>query len=169
MNNLTIYTKVISILLASLVLFTSCASSTVINSKPSGAKVYIDGESKGVTPYTHKDTKIVGSTTTVKLEKEKHITLNTSFNRDEEVSVGALIGGLFFLVPFLWVMKYKPTHTYELKSDLVEKDVLSKDNEQVMKTSSRYERIYELKRLLDENLITKEEFDIEKKKILTED
>jgi len=38
-----------------------------------------------------------------------------SFSRDEEVDVGAIIGGIFFLFPFLWTMKYKPFHTYELK------------------------------------------------------
>ncbi len=95
-------------------IITSCASSTMINSVPNGAKLYLDGESVGTTPYRHKDTKIVGSQTDVKMEKEGFETFNTSFSRNEQVDVGAVVGGLFLFVPFLWTMKYKPTHNYEL-------------------------------------------------------
>lgn len=95
-------------------IITSCASSTMINSVPNGAKLYLDGESVGTTPYRHKDTKIVGSQTDVKMEKDGFETFNTSFSRNEQVDVGAVVGGLFLFVPFLWTMKYKPTHNYEL-------------------------------------------------------
>jgi len=107
--------QAISLLLAGSVLLTSCASTTMILSIPDGAKLYLNEEIAGTTPYTHSDTKIVGSTTRVRLEKEGYETFYTSFSRDEEVDVGAIIGGIFVLVPFLWIMKYKPIHTYELK------------------------------------------------------
>ena len=106
--------KNISLLLAGAVLITSCSSTTLIQSNPPGAKVYLNDEAVGTTPYTHKDKKIVGTTTIVKLEKEGYQPLTTSFSRDEEVDVGAIIGGIFVLVPFLWTMKYKPFHSYEL-------------------------------------------------------
>jgi hypothetical protein len=48
------------------------------------------------------------------LEKEGYEPLNTIFSRNEEVDPGAIVGGVFFLFPFLWTMKYKPTHNYEL-------------------------------------------------------
>ncbi len=169
MKKVTIVAKINIFLLAGLVLLTSCASSTVIKSTPSGAKIYIDQEYKGVTPYTHKDSKIVGSTTTVKLSKEKFETKNTSFSRDEEVNVGAVIGGIFFLVPLLWVMKYKPTHTYELKPDLGDKKPINKGMQLPINSLSRIDRLYELKKLLDEKIITQEEFNTEKKKILSEE
>lgn len=114
MKKQTMTTKTISLILAFSVLLTSCASTTIIQSIPSGAKVYLNGEPVGTTPYTHRDTKVVGSTTTVKLEMDGYAPLNTYFSRDEEVDVGAVIGGIFLFVPFLWTMKYKPTHTYEL-------------------------------------------------------
>lgn len=85
--------------LAGAVLLTSCASTTTIQSNPAGAKVYLNGEPVGVTPYTHADTKIVGSTTHVRLKKEGYETLNTAFSRNEEADVGAIIGGVFVLVP----------------------------------------------------------------------
>ena len=108
--------RLISLLIAVSVLISGCASTTIIHSIPEGVKVYLNEEFAGTTPYLHSDTKIVGSTTRVRLEKEGYETLHTSFSRDEEVDAGAIIGGIFVLVPFLWTMKYKPAHTYELVS-----------------------------------------------------
>ena len=158
-----------AIQLTVLILFSSCASTTLIQTKPNGAKVYIDDEYKGLTPYKYKDSKIVGSTTNLRLEKENYQTKNTYFDKNEEISIGPLIGGLFFLVPFLWVMKYKPTHTYELKP-LSEKKMISHNNEKVSnKAMTKAEKLYELKKLLDDKIITQEEFNSEKKKILNND
>ena len=114
MKKQTVTQKAIAIFLAVSILFSSCASTTMIRSNPTGAKVYLNGESVGTTPYTHKDTKIVGSTTTVELKLEGYETLNTTFSRNEQVDIGAIIGGCFLLVPFLWTMKYNPNHNYEL-------------------------------------------------------
>ena len=94
---------------------TGCASTTVINSTPNGAQVYLNGEKTGTTPYAYTDKKIVGSTNTVLLKKEGYQDFLSSFSRDDNVNVGALIGGLFLFVPFLWVMNYKPTYSYELE------------------------------------------------------
>ena len=162
----TITLKMASIIFAGTVLLSSCASTTMIRSTPSGAKVYLDGEIVGKTPYSHTDTKIVGSTTSVRLEKEGYETLNTSFSRNEEADVGAIIGGLFVWVPFLWTMKYKPTHTYEL-SPLTDKQP-NISSEKKKTTRSKVDRLRELKQLLDEKIITQEEFEKEKKKILDE-
>lgn len=109
-------TKAISILLAGSILLTSCASTTMIQSNTTGAKVYLNDEYVGETPHAYKDTKIVGSKTTVRLEKDGYEAFNGTLSRNEKADVGAIIGGFFLLVPFLWTMKYKPTHTYELKS-----------------------------------------------------
>jgi len=107
--------KTIALFLSGIILFASCASTTLIQSIPSDAKLYLNGEFVGETPYTHTDTKIVGSTNIVRIEKEAYETFNGAFSRNEEADVGAIIGGIFFLFPFLWTMKYKPMHTYELK------------------------------------------------------
>jgi len=110
----TIKTKSISLALASSILFTSCASTTMIETSPKGAQVYISDEHVGETPYSYKDTKIVGSCSSLKLKKEGYETLQTNLCRNEQADVGAIIAGFFFIVPFLWIMKYKPTHRYEL-------------------------------------------------------
>ena len=111
----TIFFKTASIILAFSVLFASCSSTTLIQTNPSGAKVYMNEEYKGVTPLSYSDTKIVGSATSVRLELEGYESLNTILSRDEAADVGAIIGGVFFLFPFLWTMKYNPLHTYELR------------------------------------------------------
>jgi hypothetical protein len=108
-------TKMISLSLAILIFITSCTSTTKIITEPSGAKVYVEGEAVGTTPYKYKDSKIVGSKTALKLEKEDYETLEVNLSRNEVVDVGAVLGGIVLLFPFLWTMGYKPTHTYELK------------------------------------------------------
>jgi len=109
-----IFLQVIGIILCSAILFSSCASTTMMQSVPIGAKFYMDGEPVGTTPYTHTDTKIVGSATPFRITLEGYQDYNGILKRNEEVNVGAIIGGIFLLFPFLWTMDYKPTHTYEL-------------------------------------------------------
>ncbi|HHZ96068.1 MAG TPA: PEGA domain-containing protein [Flavobacteriales bacterium] len=102
-------------LLSLVFLLAGCSSSTMIQSIPSGAKVYLDSEYAGTTPYLMEDMKISWTSTRVELKEEGYENFVVRITKDEEVNVGAIIGGLFFLVPFAWVMDYKPTHTYELK------------------------------------------------------
>lgn len=142
-------------------LFSGCASNTLIQSVPKGAKLYIDGSLVGSTPYTLRDTKITGATTAIKLEAPGYEVLNTYISKDEEVNVGAIVGGVFFLIPFLWIMKYKPVYTFEMKSKgLIQQDAVAPNE------SYAAERIRELKRMFDEGLITESEFEAAKKKVL---
>lgn len=107
--------KVCAAALSALTLLSSCASSTVFRTSPSNAKIYVDGKYLGTTPVTYSDTKIVGTSTNVRIEKEGYRTINAVINRSEQADVGAIVGGIFFLVPFLWTMKYNPEHTYEME------------------------------------------------------
>ena len=50
---------IVSIILAGTILLSGCSSTTMIKSTHSGAKVYLDGESVGKTPYSHTDSKII--------------------------------------------------------------------------------------------------------------
>ena len=110
LSTLTILTTIFALVLA------GCASSTVIRSNVPGAKVYLNGEYVGNTPYVMTDTKIVGSTTAVRLEAPGYAPSTAAITRSEQFSVGACIGGVFLLVPFLWIMEYKPDHYYELRA-----------------------------------------------------
>ena len=95
--------------------FTGCASSTVLQSQPPGARVFLNNVPVGTTPYTMTDSNIVGTATAVRLEYPGYQPLNTYIVRNEELDALALIGGLFLLVPFLWVMKYNASHFYQLQ------------------------------------------------------
>ncbi|MGB4414966.1 MAG: PEGA domain-containing protein [Paludibacter sp.] len=160
--------KSVAIALAVAVLFSGCASSTMINSSPAGAKVYINGESVGTTPYLYTDTKVLGSVINIDLVKEGYEPLYTSFTRSEQVNAGAIVGGLFFLFPFLWTMEYKPTHNYELVPLAATNQDTQVQSEQTQPALSKVQRLKELKQMLDENLITQDEFNKAKQKILDE-
>ena len=165
MKNKALFLKTVAGFLSVSILFASCGSTTMIQSSPTDAKLYMNGELMGNTPYAYRDTKVVGSSTLVTLEKEGYNPFNTSFSRDEELDVGALIGGIFLLVPFLWIMKYKGMRTYELQPATSGSD----DSYFTIPSGldkTKADKLRELKKLLDEGVISKEEFEVEKKKIL---
>jgi hypothetical protein len=95
-------------------LLAGCTSTTVIHSRPEGAKVYLDNSYMGMTPYTQKDSKIVGTQTPLRLTKDGYEPFETHLSKDEKPDVGAIVGGVFFLFPFLWTEGYQPEHTYDL-------------------------------------------------------
>lgn len=161
MKTTSTMTKSVSLILAGSIFLTSCASTTMIQSTPVGAKVYLNGENVGTTPYEHRDTKIVGSTTTVKLQKEGYEDLITSFSRNEQADVGAIVGGVFLLFPFLWTMKYKPHHNYEMV-----RLTSTRDASESSISGSKAESLKELKKLFDDKLITSEEYENQRKSIL---
>ncbi len=153
--------KTISIFLAATVFLASCASTTMIQSTPSGADVYIDSQKKGTTPYSYSDTKIVGSSTNITLKKEGHTDLNVTLVRNERANVGAIIGGCFVLVPFLWTMQYDPTHNYELQQGSNQNSGTNTNQ-----NSNSTNELVKLKNLLDQNAITNDDFTTLKVKIL---
>jgi hypothetical protein len=65
----------------------------VLQSNPPGARLSINGVVVGNTPYTMADTKIVGSTTPVRLEYPGYQTIDMTISRNEELDVGALVAG----------------------------------------------------------------------------
>lgn len=91
-----------------------CASATVVKSNPPAAKLYLDGQLKGETPYTYSDGAAAGTMRTVTLKKEGYKDFTGHIKR-EQLSVGALIGGIFLLVPLIWVLEYPPEYTFEME------------------------------------------------------
>jgi hypothetical protein len=96
--------------------FTGCASTTVIQTQPPGARVTINGMVVGQTPYVLTDTKIVSSTTPIHFDYPGYAPLDVVLVRNEELDVLPLIGGFFTLfVTWLWIMKYQPMHVFQLQ------------------------------------------------------
>jgi hypothetical protein len=91
----------------------SCSSTTQITSSDKDAKIYVDGQFRGTGSVSHTDTKIVGSQTNIVIQKKGCEPRNFTMYRSEVFDAGACAGGVFVLAPFLWIMKYNPTHSYE--------------------------------------------------------
>lgn len=91
--------------LALLILLPSCASSVLISSSPSQARVYLDGRYAGQTPLRHRDAKPTGSKLEVRLEKEGHAPLTTEIVKDARVNVWAAMGSVL-VIPLAWLLKY---------------------------------------------------------------
>jgi hypothetical protein len=160
-----------AIFLSALIFSTGCTSTTRITSVPPGAKLSIDGEYKGTTPYLYTDSKISGYSTDLKFELEGYETRLETITKDEEIAVGPAIAGFFLLFPWIWVMKYKPAHEYMLTP--VNSAPRSNTNTNTGTNTdpgqkSKADRLRELKQLLDEGLITKEDYEKKKQEILDE-
>lgn len=112
--------RVLSFFLALSILFSSCMSSTVIDSIPSKADIYIDGEYRGKTPVVYSDAKIMGSETLIVLRKEGYEDLETLMFRDERFEWTACAGAIYFIIPVLWIMGYEERHVYKLQALPVE-------------------------------------------------
>ena len=95
--------------------FAGCASSTVLQSQPPGARVFLNGVPVGTTPYTMTDTNITGTATQVRLEYPGFDPFNAMIVRSEELDPLALITGVFLLVPLLWIMGYQPAHMFVMQ------------------------------------------------------
>ncbi len=108
-------TKSICIILVLSIVISGCASSTLFQSEPSNASVYVSGFKMGSTPYVYTDRKIAGSKTAVSIKKEGYKDYETILKRNERGDVGAFLGGMMCMVPFLWIMKYDPIHSYVLE------------------------------------------------------
>jgi hypothetical protein len=91
-----------------------CASTTLIKSDPPGAKLQVDGQSVGETPCFYTDKAIAGAVRTATLRKE-HYKDTHGLIRREKLSVPALIGGIFLVVPFVWILEYPSQYNFEME------------------------------------------------------
>ena len=145
-----------------LALLSGCSSKTMMNSVPQGAKLYMDDQYKGLTPFLYSDTKIVGTSTRVRLEREGYQAMNTLLVRNERADVAAIVTGCFFLVPFLWTMEYDHTHTYEL----LPLSPTPTDSPASGMTKEKADALREVRKLYDDGTLSKEEYEVQKQKIL---
>jgi hypothetical protein len=110
----SIVLRIVTLLTIATMVLTSCASTTVLRSNPPGARVFLDDQPVGVTPFAMTDTKIVGTTTRVRLEYPGLRPHYAIIQRNEKFDVLACIGGFLVLVPFLWIMGYKDEHYFDM-------------------------------------------------------
>ena len=61
------------------------------------------------------DQKVAFSRNLVEIRKQGCLPESHIFRRDEKADIGAIIAGVFVLVPFLWMTEYKPERAYEFE------------------------------------------------------
>lgn len=163
-----------SLLGLALLFITGCSSTTMIQTEPPGAKVYADNMLLGESPVQIKDYKFATSSTYIKLEKEGYETLNTVICKDEKIHVGAAIAGLFLYYPWVWVLEYQPVHNYVMQPIGNDEEYYYNDdnvdntnNNQT--NNSKSHKLREIKKLYDDGILSKEEYETEKNKILNQE
>jgi len=92
-----------------------CSSTTVIKSKPSRAKVYLNGEIKGETPYTYTSAGIWGTKKMVVLKKEDYKESVQQIKKDHVNWVTVIIGALVFYPLLLWGADFPTEYTFEME------------------------------------------------------
>ena len=115
------YIQMVLIAILSLSMMSACVSTTVLKSSPPGAKFYADGHYLGEGPVTYSDKKTSLSQTLIEIKKEGYADKTVILKRNEELNVGALVGGILLaptvvgLLFFLWITDYSPAHSYDLE------------------------------------------------------
>ncbi|MEI7802437.1 MAG: SHOCT domain-containing protein [Bacteroidota bacterium] len=156
---------------ASIIFLSSCVSTTLLQTTPSGANVYVKGQNMGTTPYSYSDTKIVGSTTPISFKKDGYQDLNITLHRTEQIDIAPAVVGFFVLWPlWLWIMKYDDTHSYQLQATEPVNSLPnnSSTNNSTNNNSNSTNELIKLKNLLDQGTITSDDFTSLKVKILND-
>jgi hypothetical protein len=78
------------------------------------AKLSLDGKVVGETPHFYTDKAVAGTMKTVTLKKEGYKDFSDTIKR-EELSVPALIGGIFLIVPLAWILEYPTQYNFEME------------------------------------------------------
>lgn len=156
--------SVLALFLALLILFaTACSSSTMITSSPTNTRLFINGQAVGETPYRLRDSKIVFSETEIRLERNGYETIYATIAKDSQPKAGPIIGGFFLVIPWLWALGYAPNYHYVLNRTQPQEGIINPEFHM-----TKAERLMQLKVLYDEGILTLEEFEREKKRILEE-
>ncbi len=166
--------KFLPLLILLTVFMASCASYTVITTKPQGAKVFVDDYYIGKTPVIYRDYKPALSSTAIKIEKEGYRTIYTYIQKDGSINLTSLVAGFFFMPAWIWALGYPPQYNFILQpGDSVEvqaptnlpytiPDSLSFGNKKA-------KALKELEDLHNQGLLTDEEYESKKKQILEEE
>jgi len=104
--------KPIALMLVFFFLF-GCAASTVIQSKPPGADICYEEKVLGKTPYRYSSHR-AGGTWPMTLKKEGYVDMPVTIAKDK-LDIGAIVLGLFFIVPLLWSKTFPPEYSFEMQ------------------------------------------------------
>lgn len=169
MRNYRKNSKVVIAGMLALFILNACKSTTRIESIPSNAKLYINGQFVGNTPYTYSDKKISGSTQEVKILKDGFEPYTDEFTRNQKLERRALYFGIF-LVPLFWLKEYDEVQTFDLRTagKKLPEPVMLLERTADTGEPTQESLLRELQFRYDNKFIDKKTYDREKKRILEE-
>jgi hypothetical protein len=112
---LKVKTKTIAIV-AAILTIQGCASRTRITTEVN-ATIYDsqNGRAIGTGVADYQDRKPFWSSTTFRIEKEGCKTKDLTIYRSDDISPGMVIGGFFFILPWIWMGDYQPSYGASLE------------------------------------------------------
>lgn len=108
-------TSTLFVIISALITLNSCVSSTrvVINSKPSNADVYEDGQYVGKTPVSLNISNLVWNSPDITISKDGYTSMPVTLKKEEKIT-NCVIGYFFNIFAFLWCYGPKENQNFVL-------------------------------------------------------
>jgi hypothetical protein len=97
---------------AAALLLAACSSSTTIHTGDPDARIYIDGDYRGMGQTHYADRKLAFTTLDVSVRKDGCEEQTYRIRRNERPDYGAILFGYYLAVPMLWLSQYKDSHDF---------------------------------------------------------
>jgi len=148
----------------------SCSTSTIIDSQPSGADIYVGRVYKGVTPYKYSTNSNNDKKLFLMLEKEGYNELDTFLirKRDGKKNNFNDILAHIFVISFDFNYTLKPKYVFNL-TQFDKNTIQPKKGEIRSLTNSKGEKLELLRAKYNRREISKNEFFEQKRKILNDE
>ena len=108
-------TSTLFVIISALITLNSCVSSTrvVINSKPSNADVYEDGQYVGKTPVSLNISNLVWNSPDITISKDGYTSMPVTLQKEEKIT-NLVIGYFINIFAFLWCYGPKENQNFVL-------------------------------------------------------
>ena len=142
----------------------ACASTKIIETQPPGARVFVDGQYVGTTPYELTARRVFWQKKVIRVKKEGYHPQDFVASRGERLNPGAFIGGFFFWPLFFWAGAYDDETTLYLSPDLAAPAMAASDSTDAVvppAPKTLEERRATLERMYESGALTKKEYEAE--------
>jgi hypothetical protein len=150
--------------IAGLFYIVGCKSSTQIVTIPEGASLFISGRYYGDTPCKFSTTQSKEDKIRLVIEKDGFLPLDTSIHRDGKINRTAHMLGWLFVFPFHYDRNFKSKYVFKLSE--YSSSFMNSDSVR-LEARSNSEKLKILMEAFKQGQISKSEFEIQKKIIIS--